>query len=289
MRRVTRWVAGLAGAVLILGACGGGGGSGDGSIEAATGAGAEKLIAASADKADAAGTARMRGGITVDGTGVPNTPRFEMDGLVDFETGALEFRLDMSGLGKGASGFEMRMRQVDGVSYMRFDAPEGRASRELDQLTGGKEWIKVDPAAMGVAPETGDANPGSTMDALRGISDVKVVGTEKLDGEDATHYRGTIDVSKAADRMPEDSRAKGMLRNMFSEPWDADVWVGADGMARKVRIEVDGRLHMVEEFEYFDFGVPVDLSAPPAGDVADFQDVFPSMVPGSTSASTPAA
>jgi hypothetical protein len=283
-------VAGLAGAVLVLGACGGGG-SGDGSIDVATGVRAQKLIAASADKADAAGTARMKGGVTITGKDLPSTPRFEMDGIVDFETGALEFSMDMSGiLGKqGGPGFQMRMRQVDGVGYMGFDA-DGRAGRELDQLTGGKEWIRIDPGSMGITPEgTGDSDPGGTMDALRGISDVEVVGSEKVGGQDTTHYRGTIDLSKAADQIPESFKGKDMMQDMFGRAWDVDVWVAADGMARKVRMEVDGRMHMVEEFEYYDFGVPVDLSAPPAGEVADFNEVFGPYLGQSGSVFDPAA
>ncbi len=283
-------MAGLAGAVLVLSACGGGGGSGDGSIDVATGVRAEKLIAASADKAEQAGTARMKGGVTIDGAAVPKATHFEMDGVVDFRSTALEFRMDLgSALGRKMPGFAMKMRQVDGVSYLGFDA-EARAASELSELTHGKQWIKVDPAAMGVPQGSGgDTNPGSTMDALRGITDPKPVGSEKIRGVDTTHYRGTIDVSKAADLLPDDSGVTSTLRDMFGQAWGADVWVDADGQTRKMRMEIDGRLHMVEEFEFYDFGVPVDLTAPPANEVADFQDVFGSLIPGGAAGLRPAA
>lgn len=272
MRRSAVWAACVTAAVLVLGGCGGG--SGDG-MQVVTGARAERLIAASADKAEAAKTARMAGTIKVQLRGKPTT--VDMDGVMDFRSQALQFDLDLGAMA-GAAGAQMQMRMVDGVMYMGFDAKSSSARRAIEDLTGGKHWIKVDPAEMGLGASGSldDSNPGATMDTLRGIDDVERVGEESVRGVTTTHYRGTIDLSKAEELLPDDARGSlDKLGGLFTSDWVADVWVDADGQTRRMRINVDGStVQMTEEFEFFDFGVPVDLSTPAPEDVVSFQDVF---------------
>jgi hypothetical protein len=281
MRRLTKWLAGLAGAALVLAACGGGGSS-DSSIDVATGGRAEKLIAASADKADAAGTARMHGKITVALRGESPTD-IAMDGVMDFRNRAYEFVVDYGKLA-GAQGVKMQVRVVDGLSYMRFEGLTGETGRTLGQMMGGKQWLKVDPAqlGMGSSESFGDTNPNSAMDALRGMSDPKVVGTERVRGVETTHYRGTLDLNRALAKLPEGASGPlGRVRDTLEGDWNLDVWVGPDGLSRKVAMDVDtGKMLMAEDLEFSDFGAPVDLSAPPPDQVGDFGDVMKSMTRG---------
>ena len=92
------------------------------------------------------------------------------------------------------------------------------------------------------------------LELLRDIGDVQTIGNETLRGVPTTHYRGTIDAIDAP----------------------VDVWVDGDGRARKVTVAtVDRRGIKVEtEIEYYDFGVELDVTVPPARDVLDFTDIF---------------
>jgi hypothetical protein len=260
---------------LALTACGSGGSD---SMPVLTGARAQRFIAASADRAEDAGTARMRGEVTVEVQGERRT--ISMEGALDFRSGAMQFGMDMSELGLAAgNGLEMEMRVVDGVSYMRFVSLPDEMREELEAFTGGRSWISIDPAAFGIqTPGTSGLNqssPSSSVAALRGIDDVRRVGVEDVGGEPTTHYEGRIDVAKALERLPADLRGDIESLRMLSQDWAVDVWVDADGRVRKMEIGIDGAaMSMHMSFEFSDFGADIDLSAPPADDVVDFAQVF---------------
>jgi LppX_LprAFG lipoprotein len=276
MRRLVP-VAVIAALALTLGACGSGSSS---SSAPDNGLGATKLIAASADKAAAAKTARMGGEVTVNVGGKSTT--LPLDGILDFETGAFQFKYDFSQLGipgGGASKIEARM--VDGVMYMNLGSLGG--SNGLSSMTGGKTWMKLDLKAFGAgagatgsAGGLGDANPGGVLDSLRGAGDVEKVGADTLRGVETTHYRATIDPQKAIANAPAElqEKAKAGLAELGG-PFPMDVWIDGDGQTRKISADIDaatGKVSMT--LEYYDFGVDVDVTAPPADDTFDFSTLL---------------
>ncbi|MGZ4688335.1 MAG: LppX_LprAFG lipoprotein [Acidimicrobiia bacterium] len=261
--------------VATLSACG------SGSSHGATGLGATKLVAASADKAVAAKTARMSGEVSFEVLGKRQT--LPLDGVLDFGSGAFEFSFDMSQLGiPGAGGAKIVARMVDGVMYMKLG--DLAAAGDLSSVTGGKSWVKLDMSQFGVKShdsggELGDANPGGSLDALRGAGDVQKVGTETVRGVATTHYRATVDPKKALDEAPAELRdrvRKGL--EMFHGSIPVEVWIDGDGQARKVSMDVDTKTGRVSTtMEYYDFGVAVNVSAPPADDVFDYSDFLNSV------------
>jgi hypothetical protein len=260
--------------VILLAACGTGGESK--ALPVLTGARAQRWIAASADQASAAGTARIAGHATMTASG--RQFAFDLDGAIDFRTGAFQFGIDTGSLQGLRGGFEMELRLVDGVAYMQVSSLPDEVQDGFERVTGGKSWIKIDPAAFGLAAGSGfgQADPGASMDALRGVDDVTRVGEEEVRGEPTVHYRGTVDVAKAMAELPESLRGRlSSVPGLFGTPWAVDVWIDADGRTRKMAIDVDTSvMSMRQEIEFFDFGADVDLSAPPADDVADFAQVF---------------
>ena len=56
--------------------------------------------------------------------------------------------------------------------------------------------------------------------------------------------------------------------------FDADVWVGDDGLVRRIRFSPgsDGE-RIVMQTELFDYGVDVHVEAPPPAEVIDFSDL----------------
>jgi predicted small secreted protein len=269
---------------VTLSACGSG--SDGSSAPDATGVSATKLIASSADKAAAAKTARISGEVTVEVRGERKT--MPIDGALDFRTGAFEFGYDMSSLGvPGGQDAKIQARMVDGTMYMSFgDLLAGELGEGLSSALGGKSWVKLDLASLGLGSTgagggLGDANPGGTLESLRGAGDVKRIGSEKVRGADTTHYRVTIDPEKALAEVPAEQRAR-VQENLgkLGGPIPVEVWIDGDGQARKITMNVDAAGAKVSTtIEYFDFGAKVDVNAPPADEVIDFSELFGGMLP----------
>ncbi len=133
----------IAALALTLSACGSGGST---AAPTATGLGATKLIAASADKTAATKTARMSGEVTIEVGGARRT--LPLDGALDFGSGAFEFTYDMSQLGlPGAGGgAKIQARMVDGAMYMKLGDLGGGA---LSALTGDRSWVEDRPQLAG--------------------------------------------------------------------------------------------------------------------------------------------
>jgi hypothetical protein len=276
MRRLALIVAAVA---ITLSACGSG--TESSAAPVVTGVGAEKLIAASADKAADAKTARIAGEVTIDAGGKTRT--LPLDGALDFGSGAFEFSYDLSQLGlPGASGAQkIQARLVDGTMYLNLGDLAGKAGKQLGSMLDGKSWVKLDLGSLGLSSggssgALGDANPKGTLDALRGAGEVEKVGTDTLRGVATTHYRATIDPQKALEDAPpalHDKVQKGL--DALGGPVPVDVWIDGDGQARKIATDVDVKgVKASTTIEYYDFGTKVDVSAPPADEVLDFSQLF---------------
>jgi hypothetical protein len=266
MRRLGLVVATLA---ITLGACSGGGSSRSSTPSSsdpvpatvpapvATGARAATLIAASVDKAAERQNARMAGRVTIQTAGETRT--LPLDGALDFRSGAFEFAFDLSRLGIPGRDRTIRARMVDRVMYVSFGELEGAAGRALSSLLDGKAWVRLDLASLGQGADNatggglGQADPAGVLDLLRDIGDVETVGPETLRGVPTTHYRGTIDTAAVP----------------------VDVWVDGDGQTRKFAATLDqAGINVDTVMEYYDFGVKLDVSPPPADEVLDFSDIF---------------
>jgi hypothetical protein len=168
---------------------------------------------------------------------------------------------------------------VDGVMYMDMGALGGKDG--LSSMTGGKSWLKLDLKAFGAgaggsAGGLGDANPGGALDSLRGAGDVQKVGTETLRGVETTHYSAMIDPKKALAEAPAElqEKAKAGL-DKLKGPFPVDVWLDGDGQTRKISMDIGESTGRVSTtLEYYDFGVDVDVTAPPADDVFDFSQLL---------------
>jgi hypothetical protein len=102
---------------------------------------------------------------------------------------------------------------------------------------------------------------------------VTKVGTETVDGAATTHYRVTV--------PPQTFATSGMIAG---KPVPVDVWIDAQHRVRQEKLSVvltaDGSsasasgsarktLGMTMTLHLSDFGTPVRVSAPPAGQVTD--------------------
>jgi hypothetical protein len=282
-------------AVGLLAACSG---SGSDRAEPAAGAGpgaqvsagpgdSVRRIAAGADTTTAEQTARFAS--SIDSVGGDDPVHVSAEGAVDFDNRALSLRMDLAGsLGDlaGSEGGRTEVRVVDGVFYIDL----GDLADEAGELTDGKRWLKLD--LSGLTGMLGDgavssesSNPVDGLDALRSVSsDVTEVGSETLRGVETTHYRATIDVAKALADAP--AGARDLLDRAATPTIPVEVWLDAQGRVRKYTMQVDGTSVGTEgstvavTYEFFDFGAPVDVGAPPADEVADLGSMFEGMLDG---------
>ena len=197
-------------------------------------------------------------------------------GVTGFQPPAAQIAIRFSGdqaLG-AVNGMTMTERVVDGAVYIQSPLFAG--------LTGsGKQWVKVDLGDLGAGGPTdlgtGQSDPTKMLDYLRGLSaGVTRVGSDDVRGVQATHYHAETSMAKVLASLPASQRRgfEAIVKNFGSSSIPVDIWVDGDGrivrMVTATSLDVNGQSVQSDvQVDYFDFGVPVDVTAPPAGQVAD--------------------
>jgi hypothetical protein len=149
----------------------------------------------------------------------------------------------------------------------------------------GKAWVELSlpsQAAGGsvpfLPPGSVNASPMDLLSALTAIaSKVTDLGPATIRGVAVTHYRVTVDLPKAEAHQLPQARAEfhSFASSLDSATLPVDAWV--DGQARVSRIAISlpmphgsgmpAGFRVSEAVDYYDFGVPVQVSAPPASEV----------------------
>lgn len=127
----------------------------------------------------------------------------------------------------------------------------------------------------------GSTDPTASFSPLRAAAeDVREVGREQVRDAATTHYRGSLDVQKAltAGSGPARQVAKATLGRAGVAQVPFDAWLDREGRLRKYvqAVEVPASeatggqpVKMTTTVELFDFGVDVQVTAPPATQVKD--------------------
>jgi hypothetical protein len=267
--RFVRW--GLAGVLLALAlvaaACGSGGSL------------ALDPVASAADRTLDKGTGRfaLQTAFTL-----PLLGRTTVSGEGSFDNAkqAMDVTLNVNGLGAGMpTSVELRLLQQ--AMYVQLEGlPAGR------QLPNGKNWVKVDleralkKLGVDLANLGVGQSPTGVLAQLRGSTNTQKVGTETIDGVRTTHYRGTVDVRDALDQATAKERKtlQRLLDEAKAHGVDAtsttfDVWVGDDGLVRRLTQRVGSVGHLTMTFS--DYGEPVHIEAPAADATVDLSDLSP--------------
>ncbi|AUG80809.1 hypothetical protein CFP65_6142 [Kitasatospora sp. MMS16-BH015] len=169
------------------------------------------------------------------------------------------------------NGAAFQANRVAGKTWTRADGPAGLASnghaRGPDALPTAllKVYQRIDPA-KGLAR----AAAGSPS----------VVGQEEIQGTPTTHLHAQLaaadyytDPTEAAGSRRDELRA--LLKKLGTTEVTADFWLDRDGrLLRRVETE-DSTLGQVTTTTSFSrFGVPKEVTAPPADQVADTSEVL---------------
>jgi hypothetical protein len=236
-------------------------------------------VAKAADSTTAAGSAQIdvSGSIGVQGRVVPLSGK----GFLDARNRRGRLAISMVIPGVGQTDFEEIM---DGLTfYVKLPGELGKG------LRGGKRWIKLDLAAaaraQGIdfdkllrANPGGAANPGDMLRYLKAVGDSRVVGHETIRGTPTTHYRATVDIDKAVDRIGDRQTEQSLKRlydSMGVTSVPIEVWIDRSGLVRREAINFTatvgnaGGFSMSMTTDFLRFGVPVKVGAPPADQVYD--------------------
>ena len=273
-------------AVLALGGAG---------VLAAAGCGTQVATAGPAPTARPAAAAGLAAAVTrttAQTARIAATMTMQMQGMtVSFtESGAFDFARSRGTLSMSSPvGFTEVL--VPPKMYIKMPAGAGAS------LPKGKSWIAVDPGALGDLTASGlegalpgpfgagNSDPADLLASLTAISGgVTKQGTATIGGVPVTQYRVNVDLAKAAARVPGWERASF---NEFAQSLGAgtvpvDVWVDSHNLVRRMReaLHVPGDLGtpagtvVTQTTDFYDFGVPVRVSAPPAAEVASLSQLI---------------
>jgi hypothetical protein len=198
------------------------------------------------------------------------------------EAGVFDFA-DSRGMLSSQNPLGMTEIFVPPNAYIKVPAAAG--------LAHGKSWMSLDVgtlAGLGTSPLTalgGGADPADLLASLTAASSsVTRLGTSAIRGVPVTEFRVSIDPAKAAARLPGWERA-GFLEfahTLGSGAIPVDVWLDGQNLVRQVTFSLNlpaglgapagtggpADERVVESTDFYDFGVPVRVSAPPAAQVA---------------------
>jgi hypothetical protein len=228
-------------------------------------------VAQAADTTASAGSAEfgMAGTMTIAGQTIP----IKASGTTEMQRPAMHMTMSLPIPGAGQTDIE---EIFDGTTmYMRFP------SQFTQRIPGGKTWMKLDLQTLGKSSgvdfkqlmQTSQNNPADMLKALKAIGTTHVVGQEGVDGAPTTHYAGTIDFNKVADRGRDAANASA-LKQLFKtngiSSMPVDVWIDRSGRVRREGMKLSTSAFAMDiTIDFTRFGVPVDTTAPPSDQVMD--------------------
>jgi hypothetical protein len=197
-------------------------------------------------------------------------------GAVDFTSNAMKL-----GMTVPADGQQIQV-QVIYVGNTVYVAVPG-----LGQLAPGKSWLSVDLSSVSPSAAAGSTgglgaggNPAAMLRLLaeRGNT-VKPLGASTLDGVSVQGYSVSVGQSALQSELASGDVPSWMrqaMSNVNLGALDFDVFVDGQGRLRRESMSMQMSAGSVPvsftmALDFSDYGSPVDVSAPPAGQVLDMQ------------------
>ena len=250
-------------------------------VLAAVGCGAEASppdVESAADSTKATGSARVE---TVTRSTFAGQERvFRSSGVVDYTNDRREEATVFPAAGD-TSPQSLRTITIGTVSWSELPGSDGIP-------LGNKRWVRYDSREL-EKPEqqpeaetrVDDGDPivatlvstapttslDDLLDSLDGVAPDPVrVGDEHVRGVETTRYRTQLDLGEAI-----------RLEGDGGGPVELDIWIGEDGLIRRVVQRHDSTGDPSWSFEttteFFDFGVEADIQPPPAGEVMEWEEL----------------
>jgi hypothetical protein len=178
---------------------------------------------------------------------------------------------------------------VPPTTYLKIPATAGRAAPK------GKTWLALPTGALGggstaasalLGPSFG-ADPADPADLLASLTAVSTrmtrIGASTIRGVPVTGFAVKINPAKAAAKVSGADRAGllAFLKSLGPAAIPVDVWVDSQNLVRREKLSLTpsgdsgapAGTSVVMTTDFYDFGVPVHVSAPPAAEVADLSQL----------------
>ncbi|NYE36994.1 hypothetical protein F4692_002127 [Nocardioides cavernae] len=204
-----------------------------------------------------------------------------MDALRDAETFAFSTTSGASGQSQVMSGearfsdagVEMKASST-GAQAMDMILIDKAMYMKSPDLGTGDKWLKIDlsdpNSLFGMIGKATD--PEVMFKAMEAPKKLELVGSEEVDGVETNHYRITLDPSQYLKAM----EFPAAMAEMLPKELVTEMWVDADNLPRKFAqtMELPGTgggagTSSTTEGTYSDFGLDVDIQAPPASEVTE--------------------
>ncbi len=167
-------------------------------------------------------------------------------------------------------------------------------STDRSQLPAGKSWVEINlntvsEANLGESYSqllSSSQQSTQTLSYLQGVasSGITTIGTATIRGVPTTEYQATVDLTKVADQKSpaEEAAIKSVEAELHTSSLPIRVWLDAQGRVRQMSDRLDARTsatassgttlpaaseQVSETIDYYNFGTPVTVTAPPAADV----------------------
>ncbi|MFI7500534.1 hypothetical protein ACIBVL_18910 [Streptomyces sp. NPDC049687] len=214
----------------------------------------------------------------------------KMSGIMGWDPTVMDVTMTGSALAADPDAPErVRMIVRDNVMYMDMGA---KAPAEMD----GKRWMKFDMAAMAEAAgdedvrrqmtsglENMNQDPAEQLAMLLDSPNLKHLGSEKIDGVEAEHYKGTLTVKEmlesgdSLDVLEPDERNKVLkeVEKAGIKGYDTEVWVNDEDLPVRMDVGIDtpeGDIGIRMSFS--DYGTKAEVAAPPADETFDLAEMF---------------
>lgn len=161
---------------------------------------------------------------------------------------------------------------------------------QLSSMLGGKQWGELKLSSMGSMGSTyqsmldsvKNTDPTQQLEPLLASGDLRKVGTETVDGVQADHYSGTVDVATELNSVQATknltaaqlAQLKSMLQEAGVSKETFDVWITSDGLLVRQTVSATTSAGPTKtDMHMSDWGKPVSISAPPADQVADISSL----------------
>ncbi len=268
----------------------------EGSLEVRTGEAAVSALRAAPDAVADAGTAQVE--VVMAMTMMGEDVEITAAGSVDRAAQQMAMEMDMGALFDqiAESTGEDLPEGLGGAFQMVADGATFYMRAPMFEMMGVDGWISMTPEDLGSTAQGLGFGPGAydfsqTLETLRGVDgDPDVIGEEDVRGVATTHYRASMNLARALEEVPADQRDQveaafeqlGGGDDLDEVDIPVDVWVDADDLPRRMRIDMGSLLGApgmgeggaTMTMEMFGYGEPVDIDVPSADEVVPIEEAL---------------
>lgn len=228
-------------------------------------------------------TANKDNTVKVTGTVTSTGLNLKMSGVEQFQP--LEMSMDLT-MSMSETG-DMTLSEIyDGTNFYLKDP-------QLASVDGGKEWAKYDLSSMGGAGSSiqsllnsaKNQTPTSSLQPLLASGDLKSLGSATVDGQQTTHYSGTLTSDQIATLTSRNGLSAAQVQEIKQMQQTAgiqsetiDVWIGSNNLPVQMKsVAQTSTGQAATTMAFSDWGAPATITAPPADQVGTLT------IPGATS------